>query len=228
MLILVTGPAQMLAEFAERFGEPAEIHYHTVEALPEADLKKADAVLDLWLDSHPERIQQYQRLEGLTVFCNVPKSSLAGLVARWGRPSCTLVGINALSGFINRPLLELSLLEEGDLPRLKTVCAALGADYRLVQDRVGMVTPRVICQIINEAYYTLQEGTASRQDIDLGMQLGTNYPLGPFAWSQKIGIKHVYELLEALWQDTGDERYKICPLLKREYLLQEAAEPAQM
>lgn len=228
MLILVTGPAQMLAEFGERFGEPSDVNYHTVEALAEADLEKANAVIDFWLDTHPDRIQQYHRLEGLTVFCNVPKSSLAELVARWGRPGCTLVGFNGLAGFFNRPLLELSLLQAADLPQLQAVCKALGAEYRLVQDRVGMVTPRVICQIINEAYYTLQEGTASREDIDKGMQLGTNYPLGPFAWCQKIGINHVYELLQAVLLDTGDERYKICPLLKREYLLHSAADPAQL
>lgn len=73
--------------------------------------------------------------------------------------------------------------------------------------------------IINEAYYTVQEGTASRLDIDQAMKLGTNYPYGPFEWCQRIGIKHVYELLEAVYEDTHDERYKICSLLKREYLM---------
>ena len=91
-------------------------------------------------------------------------------------------------------------------------------EVRHVGDRVGMVTPRVICMIINEAFYTLQEGTASREDIDSGMKLGTGYPFGPFEWSERIGIRHVYELLEAMWEDTHEERYKICPLLKKEYM----------
>jgi 3-hydroxybutyryl-CoA dehydrogenase len=228
MQILVTGPAQMLAEFQERFGEPEGVEYHTVEAMPLADLAKPYAVIDFWLDSLPDRLQQYQRLQNSTVFCNVPKISLAGLVHRFGKADCTLVGFNGLPGFVNRPLLEVSLLEEADLPKLQAVCTALGTDFRLVQDRVGMATPRVICQIINEAYYTVQEGTASREDIDLGMQLGTNYPMGPFAWCEKIGIKHVYELLLALQQDTGDERYKVCPLLKRAYMLHQASESVQM
>lgn len=228
MLILVTGPAQMLAEFQERFGQPEEIVYHTVEALPQAELEKADAVFDFWLDTLPERIQQYHRLDGLMIFCNVPKLSLAELIYRFGRPTCCLAGFNGLPGFINRQLLEVSLLNPDDKPRLHQICTAIGADYRVVQDRVGMATPRVICQIINEAYYTVQEGTATREDIDLGMQLGTNYPMGPFAWCQRIGLKHVYELLLAVQLDTGDERYKICPLLKREYLLHEASALAPM
>ncbi len=85
-----------------------------------------------------------------------------------------------------------------------------------VDDRVGMVTPRVICMIINEAYYTLQEGTANKSDIDLGMKLGTAYPMGPFEWADKIGSQNVYHLLKAVFDDTMDERYKICNLLKTE------------
>jgi len=53
------------------------------------------------------------------------------------------------------------------------------------------------------------------------MKLGTNYPYGPFEWADLIGIKEVYETLHALYEDTKDERYKICPLLKRYYLLKQ-------
>lgn len=81
-----------------------------------------------------------------------------------------------------------------------------------------MVTPRILMMIINEAYYTVQEGTAGKLDIDTAMKLGTAYPHGPFEWLQQIGIRDVYEVLDALYQDTREERYKICPLLKTEYL----------
>jgi 3-hydroxybutyryl-CoA dehydrogenase len=76
--------------------------------------------------------------------------------------------------------------------------------------------------IINEACYTLQEGTASIQDIDKSMMLGTSYPRGPFEWANLIGVSRVYEGLEALWQDTHEERYKVCPLLKTMYLRSES------
>ena len=129
-----------------------------------------------------------------------------------------MYGFCGLPTLLNRPLLEVSLYHEADRAKLAETCAALGTDYRVVADRVGLVTPRVICQIINEAYFTVQEGTASKADVDLGMKLGTNYPHGPFAWAEAIGIARVYAVLEALWQDTHDERYKVCPLLKREAL----------
>ena len=95
---------------------------------------------------------------------------------------------------------------------------AFGIDYLSVEDRVGMVKPRVIFMIINEACYTLQEGTATIEDIDMAMKLGTNYPFGPFEWCDRIGVTSVFETLAAMYEDTKDERYKICPLLKTKYL----------
>jgi 3-hydroxybutyryl-CoA dehydrogenase len=79
-----------------------------------------------------------------------------------------------------------------------------------------MITPRVVCMIINEAYFTAEAGTASREDIDTAMRLGTNYPYGPFEWAQQIGVKHVYDVLTAVHRATGDERYRVCNLLKEE------------
>jgi 3-hydroxybutyryl-CoA dehydrogenase len=72
--------------------------------------------------------------------------------------------------------------------------------------------------VINEAYYTLQEKTATTADIDLAMKLGTNYPYGPFEWAARIGLENIYQLLQAVYADTQDERYRICPLLKKTYL----------
>jgi 3-hydroxybutyryl-CoA dehydrogenase len=120
--------------------------------------------------------------------------------------------------FFNRELLEVSLRSTDQRTDLEKICQLLSTDFAVVDDRVGLVTPRIICMIINEAYYTVQEGTASRADIDLAMKLGTNYPLGPFEWCNKIGIEHVYHLLNTVYHDTHDERYKICALLKRDCL----------
>ena len=71
---------------------------------------------------------------------------------------------------------------------------------------------------LQQGFYTVQEGTATESDIDQAMLLGTNYPMGPFEWCEKIGLSDVYETLEALYLDTHDERYKICSLLKQRYL----------
>lgn len=224
MKILVVGSERIFGEFKEKFaggqaGASHEYEFFGTEGLREEDLEGAQLVFDFTIDDEPENIEKYLSFEHLTVFCNLSRMSLAEI--RYYNPeiSCTLVRFNGLPTFLNRPLLEISLMGARDEEKVSRICSSLDTGYAVVADRVGMATPRIICMIINEAYYTVQEGTASREDIDLGMKLGTNYPYGPFEWCRRIGIRHVYELLEAIYEDTKDERYKICPLLKKEYML---------
>jgi 3-hydroxybutyryl-CoA dehydrogenase len=73
----------------------------------------------------------------------------------------------------------------------------------------------VLYMIINEAAYALWEGVASREDIDLAMKLGTNYPAGPLEWADAIGLDEVYEGLAALQEEMGEDRYRPCPLLRK-------------
>ena len=178
-----------------------------------------DIIFDFNICESPEQMEVYRDHPKAVAFLNSAKTSLLGLVAGFsGQAQCNLFGFNGLPGFLNREILETSLLEGRGGKLLEEVCGKLQTKYQVVDDRVGMVTPRVVCMIINEAYFTFQEGTATKEDIDLGMKLGTNYPLGPFEWCGQMGIRQVYELLEAVYHDTKDERYKICPLLKKEYL----------
>lgn len=186
--------------------------------LVSANLNDYDLVFDLTFGEHAEQLKFYASFD-IPVIVSAVKSSLAQAVHDYGKNvSCTLIGMNCLPGFIGRGLAEVSLYRADEQPKLDALMQRLGWKYTLVNDRVGMVTPRIIFMIINEACYTVQEGTATMHDIDVSMKLGTNYPFGPFEWADKIGIKHVYETLEALYQDTHDERYKVCPLLKTKYL----------
>ena len=77
----------------------------------------------------------------------------------------------------------------------------------------GFVFPRTIVQIINEAYFALEEKVASREDIDRAMKFGVNYPKGPFEWAQGRET-YVLTLLEELLAKTGDKRYLPSSLLK--------------
>lgn len=187
------------------------------------NLQDFDIIFDLNFDDHEGLIKHYAPLEGKPVFVSAVKQQLAQCAYGYDRTiHCSLFGINALPTFINRSLAEISVLSEKDSPALAAIMEQLNWDYKLVEDRVGMITPRVVLMIINEACYTVQEGTATMKDIDTSMKLGTNYPHGPFEWADKIGIKQVYEVLNALFEDTKDERYKICSLLKTNYLKRES------
>lgn len=222
MKILIIGDDYQVTEFRQKFGEH---HDYTVEAdhrLAEKFIATHDCVFDFLIDENPALIEVFKKKEGVFFF-NAVKRSLAYLQSQADHELTGKVfGFNGLPTMLNLPKLEVSMLQN-QLADLSQVGKALNTEFLVVDDRVGMVTPRVICMIINEAYYTVQDGTASRQDIDKAMKLGTNYPFGPFEWSERIGIHHVYEVLEALYEDTQDERYKICPLLKREFLLSQGS-----
>lgn len=218
MKVLVLGDNNNLAEFRKKFSGLQYTEYRTLDSFS-MDPHDDYVIFDFFLEENPENLELYASNENLTIFGNVVKSSLAELVYYSEGVRCKLFGFNGLPTFVNRDILEVSLLNEKNLKTLERVCRDIDTPFRIVDDRVGMVTPRIICMIINEAYYMLQEGIAGMEDIDQAMKLGTNYPMGPFEWSKKIGINHIFELLEALYEDTHDERYKVCPLIKKEYLL---------
>ncbi|MDB4347225.1 3-hydroxyacyl-CoA dehydrogenase family protein [Bacteroidia bacterium] len=151
------------------------------------------------------------KMPNLKIVFNAVCTKLEDLVAE-GINESILIGMNLLPTFVNRPLAEVTTQAKGN----SQVLMKLGWEVKNVASRIGLVTPRVIVMIINEAYFTVQEGTATKEDIDVGMKLGTNYPKGPFEWANLIGLKNIYKTLDALYEDTKEGRYKICPLLKTE------------
>lgn len=213
MRIAVVGNDSQFAEFTEKFAEAHKCVQHTDHEFVETE-DQYDAVFDFSISDSPENFSYYQGYDGL-LFINTIQTTLTELAIFYDIDQSQTFGFNGMHTFVNRSLLELTSFEASNLSLLSD----LKTEYKIVDDRVGMVTPRIVCMIINEAFYTVQEGTASKGDIDLGMKLGTNYPMGPFEWLEKMGIDQVYELLEALYEDTKEERYKICPALKKEYLI---------
>lgn len=218
MNILVIGDQQNLNECKSKFGDA---HAYSLSADHRDAEKLVDdntLIFDFGIEEEPLMMGIYAGKKA-TVFLNTAKISLAELTHQYkDQLSATFFGFNGLPTFLNRTLLEISLRKRGDKKSLEIICKELGTEFSVVEDRVGLVTPRIVCMIINEAYFTVQEGTATREDIDMAMKLGTNYPYGPFEWCKRMGIRHVYEVLQAVYGDTKDERYKICPLLKKEYL----------
>jgi len=222
MNILVIGEPHNLQECRQKFGDVNKFECVGEHRDAEKFLPGNDLVFDFIIDEEPHRFEIYGKHNG-NVFLNTCKFSLSELVQFVNHPiQANIFGFNGLPTFLNRDVLEASLYDGKHEDKLRDICGALGTDFLIVDDRVGLVTPRVICMIINEAFYTVLEGTATRAEIDLAMTLGTNYPYGPFEWCTRIGIEHVYELIEALYDDTQDYRYKICPLLKKEYLKSKA------
>ena len=168
-----------------------------------ANYPEAEAFFDL----RPKEENYRKYPVGKLVFINLVEDRLESV------PFGTAVRINGWPGFLNRNLVELVARQE-QLNMTRKIMDELGWQYKLLEDEPGMVAPRIVAMIINEAYFALGEGVSSREEIDTAMKLGTNYPYGPFEWSRKIGIRRIHDLLKKL---AGfDDRYLIAPALEEE------------
>ena len=216
MKILVIGDLAQQETCKSKLGERHEVSGQTSHKGINGELANYDMIVDFLLERDPSQIEIYSGDSRPVLLISSVLMSLHQLVTYSSKPvKNLLIGFNGLPSFFERERWEITAL---DAEKVTQFLKSLSLDFSLCDDRVGMVTPRVVCMIINEAYYTLHEGTANREDIDMAMKLGTNYPFGPFEWCDRIGIQNVYGVLSAVYEDTKDERYKICPLLKREYL----------
>jgi 3-hydroxyacyl-CoA dehydrogenase len=129
-----------------------------------------------------------------------------------------LVGIAALPTFIEKSLVEVAPTIYTPMETLEVVSRfflTIGKEIEIVQDRVGMVLPRILCQVINEAAFAITEDIAAPDDIDKALTLGMHFPLGPIEWAEQIGLDQVYAVLTALYTDLQEERYRIAPILKQ-------------
>jgi len=174
------------------------------DSLRALTMTEADVYMDLLFELDMERTDRLKKV--------LPKPVLVNSVAFTSKAiGQNFIRINAWPGFLKRSLTELALPVAVNEASIAPVFKQLNWQYRIVPDVSGMITARIVAMIINEAYYTWGSGVSSREEIDIAMKLGTNYPMGPFEWASAIGLKKVYELLKELGRT--DERYTIAPAL---------------
>jgi len=216
MNILVIGEEQQYAAFLQKGGLSGH-RVRQVTTAGQSDIADQELIIDLNFDENTDRARIYAKHPQVVVLAGIARTSLSEVMNNYAfEQGFSLIGCNWLPGFAAMQVTEVSILEEEQKPVLERIMAILGWEYEIVEDRVGLVTPRVVSMIINEAYLAAAEGTASREDINTAMKLGTNYPLGPFEWCEKIGIRQVCGVLDAVYKATGNERYKISALLAQE------------
>lgn len=124
----------------------------------------------------------------------------------------TVVRINGWKGFLSRSEWEISgIITE----KVKAVFSSLNKKFTVVPDEPGFIAARILALIINEAWFAFGENVSTKKEIDIAMKLGTNYPLGPFEWGEKIGEKNIVDLLRVL--SKTNKKYLPAPLLQQKF-----------
>lgn len=124
------------------------------------------------------------------------------------------IRFNGWSGFLHESSIEIASSNSIIIDQGVALLTKLKKKALIAPDQPGMVSARIVAMIINESYFALGEAVSSKKDIDTAMKLGTNYPFGPFEWSEKIGLKNIFLLLEQLYENSA--RYEIAPALIKE------------
>jgi 3-hydroxybutyryl-CoA dehydrogenase len=144
------------------------------------------------------------------IFCAA--GSLAAL-----DPGGSAVGFHILPPLEDSSLVELTRGRDAAssaAAAAERFFATLGKHTVWVGDAPGLVLGRIVCQVVNEASFALAQGVGSAEDIDAGMVHGLNYPRGILGWADEIGLDHVLAVLDGLYEEHREERYRSSPLLR--------------
>ena len=147
---------------------------------------------------------------------NTSSISITKLAAATSRPG-HFIGMHFFNPVPMMALVELIRgVQTSDATHdaVKALALRLGKSPITVKNAPGFVVNRILVPMINEAFFVLAEGLATPEDIDAGMKLGCNQPIGPLALADMIGLDVCLAVMEVYLQEFGDSKYRACPLLK--------------
>ncbi len=186
------------------------------------ELAKSDFVIEAIIEREEAKLALFRRLGQIcapeVILASNTSSISITRMAAVTRRADRFIGMHFMNPVPVMKLVEIVrglATSEETLAATRDLAARLGKQIITVQDSPGFAVNRVLLPMINEAVFALQEGVASAADIDLGMKLGTNHPMGPLELADLIGLDTCLYVMEVLHAGLGEDKYRPCPLLRK-------------
>jgi len=186
------------------------------------EAKDADLVIEAIIENMEIKKKFYRELDavcpaGTILASNTSALSISELAAATQRPD----RFAGLHFFNPAPVMQLVEIVAGAgtspevIAQLREFVEKLGKVPVNVTEAPGFVVNRMLVPLINEAAFVLMEGVASAEDIDTAMRLGANHPIGPLALADLIGVDVCLAVMETLYSELGDPKYRPCPMMRK-------------
>jgi len=186
------------------------------------DLAGCELIIEAIVENKELKKLLYQEISKLfapeVIFAsNTSSLSITEIASFTNRPQ-KVVGLHFFNPVPVMQLVEIIrglTTSEETVAMVKEVVNKIGKTGIEVKDSPGFVVNRILIPMLNEAAFTLMEGVATKEDIDNGMKLGCNHPIGPIALMDLIGLDTVLAIMETYYTEFGDPKYRPCPLIKQ-------------
>eukprot|EP00262_Sarcandra_glabra_P006266 TRINITY_DN18404_c0_g1_i1.p1 TRINITY_DN18404_c0_g1~~TRINITY_DN18404_c0_g1_i1.p1 ORF type:complete len:297 (-),score=39.33 TRINITY_DN18404_c0_g1_i1:242-1132(-) len=184
------------------------------------ELQSADVIIEAIVESEDVKKKLFSELDKIAkasaiLASNTSSISITRLASATSRP-CQVIGMH----FMNPPpVMKLVEIVRGAetsdevSATVKALAERFGKTVIWSQDYPGFIVNRIMMPMINEAFFALYTGVATKEDIDTGMKLGTNHPMGPLELADFIGLDVCLSIMKVLHTGLGDSKYRPCPLL---------------